>query len=484
MNGKTITVFVCCALIAVTAFAAGDPVGRVVALRGKAVATGEDGKARSLKMKSPVFLNDKIVTAGNSRIQIMLKDKSFLSQGEKGEMVIDEYVYAPKKKKANCAVRMVKGFFRVVTGKITDLKPERFKVRTKMATIGIRGCDLGFKLKTGREEVYIINVSRGRKIVIEKSEWADGSLTGARLADTQTLDILTSGTVVTITEGEDPEERTMTVNELKQLTESTTMSGGSDGAGSEAAANGLSQASEAVEEGAAQQAEINKQEEADELTEGTSSSPPTEGPSDPPPEDLAPPEDDPGPPLLVGGHPTLNHWEWGIWEDGSVIYNGNRYLEDRFLSETDFQDIISSGVAYNLTGMGEAGAVVHHGGDYKILQGSCSLNVRVNVAGPADLTWDGTFSLNNLPDPDSVTFDLEGNIISGGVLQGSLTPGTYSLSINGSSYDETSITFQNAEGCLIRPKDLNEIIAAAGEYHFSNNDGEAEVDGAFGADVN
>ncbi|NQU40798.1 MAG: FecR domain-containing protein [Lentisphaerae bacterium] len=142
-----------------SAGAAVDSAGQVVALEGSASAVGGDGARRELAIKSAIFPLDRISTAENSKLQIMFVDNSIISQGEKSELVIDEYVYDPQNKSNNRAnLGITKGLFRVVTDKITRLNPKRFKVKTRMATIGIRGCDLGFKIEPNAEDIYIITL--------------------------------------------------------------------------------------------------------------------------------------------------------------------------------------------------------------------------------------------------------------------------------------------------------------------------------------
>lgn len=119
-------------------------IGRVIQIQGNVFARYNNVE-RQLQLKSPVFLNDRIFTKERARVQILLNDDSIISQGEKGELVLDEYTYKPKERdKTSCSLRLIKGFFRIITGKITDLSPDRFTVRSNMATIGIRGCDLGW----------------------------------------------------------------------------------------------------------------------------------------------------------------------------------------------------------------------------------------------------------------------------------------------------------------------------------------------------
>jgi hypothetical protein len=148
---------------------AADPIGLVVALQGGATATpASGGAARELAMQSDIFLNDTVTTGPKSRLQIMLSDDSLIAQGEQSEMTIDEYIYNPAQASDNAfGAKLGKGLFRTVTGKITDLNPDRFAVKTSRATIGIRGCDLGFNITPSEDNISILAIPAGKQIFID-----------------------------------------------------------------------------------------------------------------------------------------------------------------------------------------------------------------------------------------------------------------------------------------------------------------------------
>jgi hypothetical protein len=135
---------------------AGDAIGQVISVQGTVTAVGTDGATRTLQLQSKIYLNDRVVSTKDAKVQIMLADDSIVSQGELGDMVIDEYMFSPgQKNSANCSMKFIKGVFRVVTGRITELNPERFKVRTRMATIGIRGCEVLFRLRSRHRSIRL-----------------------------------------------------------------------------------------------------------------------------------------------------------------------------------------------------------------------------------------------------------------------------------------------------------------------------------------
>ena len=142
-------------------------VGHVTALDGSAAAISVDGSQRELSLQSSVFLNETIQTGSESKLQITLNDGSTLNQGENGKIVIDAFVYDPDVAGRNkCRVNVLQGVFRTVTDGITRLNPDHFKVKTRMATIGIRGCEVGVDMTDSGESVYIIGLPEGHSILV------------------------------------------------------------------------------------------------------------------------------------------------------------------------------------------------------------------------------------------------------------------------------------------------------------------------------
>jgi len=197
-----------------------DPIGTVVAIQGKVTATSAAGKDRDLELAGPIFLNDTIISEPGGKIQIMFDDESVISQGENSEMTIDEYVYSPDEEDdVKSKMSLNKGVFRVVTGKITDLNPDRFKVKTKMATIGIRGCALAFNIKKENEDVYVLELPEGDSIVIQKSGITSDMITDGTISAKNVITILKPNVVVSIRSGEDLTERPITAEEARSIVE-------------------------------------------------------------------------------------------------------------------------------------------------------------------------------------------------------------------------------------------------------------------------
>ncbi len=107
-----------------------------------------DGKSIIVVQKQQLKEHDTIKTGDNAKVKIFFKDNTVVSLGQNTSFNINTY-YFTGKKDSNIKFKVLKGFFKTVTGEISKVAPQRFKLQTKNATIGIRGtvfaADVGAK---------------------------------------------------------------------------------------------------------------------------------------------------------------------------------------------------------------------------------------------------------------------------------------------------------------------------------------------------
>jgi len=89
-----------------------------------------------------MFIDDRIVTGANARLQVMLLDETVFTVGPGSDLVIDRFVYDPDQGTGEMAGQMTTGFLRYVSGQIGENAPEAVSIDTPAATIGIRGTAL------------------------------------------------------------------------------------------------------------------------------------------------------------------------------------------------------------------------------------------------------------------------------------------------------------------------------------------------------
>jgi hypothetical protein len=124
-------------------------IGHIMALKGTAIIERNNQKITATSGIN-IEEGDTVVTAKNTRTQIMLTDETVITIGSNSSFEFSKYFYDGTKK-SNLSMKSSRGFFRSLTGHIGKLAPERFKIKTSSATIGIRGTDFSALQRNGIE---------------------------------------------------------------------------------------------------------------------------------------------------------------------------------------------------------------------------------------------------------------------------------------------------------------------------------------------
>lgn len=155
--------FFLCALLLTEVAAAADRAGDITLLTGRATAAGVSGEIRPLAKEGAVYPGEMINTGPNSYLNIKFTDGGRVLLRPNSRFQIEEYSYKAQPASAaqssspnvaaepegNSLFRLLKGGFRAVTGLIGERNRDNYKVRTPVATIGIRGTDFEARLCQG-----------------------------------------------------------------------------------------------------------------------------------------------------------------------------------------------------------------------------------------------------------------------------------------------------------------------------------------------
>ena len=112
-------------------------IGTITAYNEKAVVIRET-KEVTVFLGMKLQEHDKIITDKKSKVQIVFNDDTIITIGKNSEFAIEEYLFE-ENKEPSLKFGLIQGAIRTITGKIGKIAPEKFKVKTKTATIGIRG---------------------------------------------------------------------------------------------------------------------------------------------------------------------------------------------------------------------------------------------------------------------------------------------------------------------------------------------------------
>lgn len=151
-------------------------VGSVVAINGEASLIRE-GKNYNLKKEFIILKHDEIKTKKSSKVQLFFNDETIITIGENSSLQVYDYLYDEKNNDSKAEFSMFKGTFKTISGKIGKIAPEKFILKTKGASIGIRGTQIEFDLNEDREIVSctegvitITLLSSNKQIILKAGE--------------------------------------------------------------------------------------------------------------------------------------------------------------------------------------------------------------------------------------------------------------------------------------------------------------------------
>ncbi|MBE0530232.1 MAG: FecR domain-containing protein, partial [Rhodospirillales bacterium] len=139
-----------------------QPIGTVETLHGRVTAIRADGTRVELQAGDPVYQGDILETGADGAIGVVLADESTFSMAADGRMVLDEMVYDPSTQSGSINFSVVQGIFTFVSGQIAKTDPDAMTLTTPVATIGIRGTQVGIEISDGQNlRVVLMEESDG-----------------------------------------------------------------------------------------------------------------------------------------------------------------------------------------------------------------------------------------------------------------------------------------------------------------------------------
>ena len=115
-----------------------DKVGVAAAVNPDAFSSLAGSPQSQLSIGKSIFFNERINTTGSGLVQVLLVDGSTFTVGPGSDLVIDKFVYDPKKGTGQIAASFSKGVMRFVGGKISK-NDGGVTVDTPAGALAIRG---------------------------------------------------------------------------------------------------------------------------------------------------------------------------------------------------------------------------------------------------------------------------------------------------------------------------------------------------------
>lgn len=139
----------------------GMPIGQVEDLDGSVFAIRVDGTRVELQPGDPVFQGDILESGADGSIGIILADDTTFSMGENGRMVLDEMIYDPGTQEGSVSMSVLEGVFTFVSGSVAKTDPDSMTIDTPVATIGIRGTQVGVNIEGENADIVLMEEADG-----------------------------------------------------------------------------------------------------------------------------------------------------------------------------------------------------------------------------------------------------------------------------------------------------------------------------------
>jgi len=140
----------------------GEPIGSVENVAGTVFAVRTDGTRVELHQGDSVFQGDVLESGPDGAVGILLADETTFSMGESGRMVLDEMIYDPGTQEGSVSLSVLQGVFTFVSGQVAKTDPDAMTLDTPVATIGIRGTQVGIDIpKNGDMNVVLMEEADG-----------------------------------------------------------------------------------------------------------------------------------------------------------------------------------------------------------------------------------------------------------------------------------------------------------------------------------
>jgi len=113
----------------------------------------------------PVFQADTLVSMAKSGMVVLLNDQSRFTMNQNSKVVIEKSLYDEERSTRDTVLDLAAGKARFVARKINPYGSEDFKVRTSVATCGVRGSDFAVALAPDNP------LLRGRQALLDPLDW-------------------------------------------------------------------------------------------------------------------------------------------------------------------------------------------------------------------------------------------------------------------------------------------------------------------------
>ena len=150
---KILLATVCCWTFAL--HAGPQPVARVSMAVGDAQRISASGQVTPLSLGTQLSEQDRIITGKDAMVILIFSDQARVALRPDSELLIRRYKVDPNGAETELQLDLLRGTVRQISGRAAQKQPERYRLNTPIAAIGVRGTDFLAKSGEGLVEAYV-----------------------------------------------------------------------------------------------------------------------------------------------------------------------------------------------------------------------------------------------------------------------------------------------------------------------------------------
>lgn len=131
------------------------PVARVSLAVGEATLFKSNGTSSVLLRGVELAEQDRVVTGKSGMVMLVFSDEGRLAIRPESELVIRKYQNDPSGRATQLQLELMRGTVRQISGQAAQRQPDRYRLNTPIAAIGVRGTDFLAKASPGAVQTYV-----------------------------------------------------------------------------------------------------------------------------------------------------------------------------------------------------------------------------------------------------------------------------------------------------------------------------------------
>lgn len=135
--------------------AAAVPVARVSLSVGDATLFKPSGASSPLVRGTELAEQDRVVTGKSGMVMLVFTDQGRVAIRPESELVIRKYEDDPSGQATQLQLELMRGTVRQISGHAAQRQPDRYRLNTPIAAIGVRGTDFLAKANPGSVQTYV-----------------------------------------------------------------------------------------------------------------------------------------------------------------------------------------------------------------------------------------------------------------------------------------------------------------------------------------